>query len=126
MRARLNYKTLSKDVTTVLSEGAMELEHVKVLRKTVDDYATPVKKKFLLACILIVAMSAFMFGSSVMTLGVSNMEDAKILLSILGPVFVALVLGFAFIGWKSFGKIITQYNSGLKKGYPELYNELKL
>ena len=126
MIVRVNYKTISREVINALSAGAMELEHVKALRKNVEEYAVPKKKGFITAVIVMVVIFAFMFGSMIMLMSQNGPIDYSLLMFIMVPLIVVIAIGLLFGGWLSFGRIKSQYNTSLKEGYPQMYEELKL
>ena len=126
MIVKVNYKTISREVINALSAGAMELEHVKALRKNVEEYAVPKKKGFITAVIVMVVIFAFMFGSMIMLMSQNGPIDYSLLMFTMVPLIVVIAIGLLFGGWLSFGRIKSQYNTSLKKGYPQMYEELKL
>ncbi|RKM63116.1 hypothetical protein D6856_03055 [Butyrivibrio sp. XB500-5] len=126
MRVTLNYKTLSKGIRNALSEGAMDLQDVKALRKNVEEYIIPKKKWARMVIIMSAAMILFMLGLSVMNMRKANFVNLEMTLIFYAVVIVVLAVVIGFTAWLNFGKIITQYNSSLKKGYPQMYEELKL
>ena len=78
MIVRVNYKTISREVINALSAGAMELEHVKALRKNVEEYAVPKKKGFITAVIVMVVIFAFMFGSMIMLMSQNDVHHGTV------------------------------------------------
>ena len=126
MIVKVSYKKLSKEILNALSAGVMELQDVKALRKNVEEYVTPKKKAFIYIIVLMIVTFGVMGGSSIMNMSKNGPVDYSLLLFILVPVIVVLALGLALGAWINFGMIKSQYNSALKKGYPQMYEELKL
>ena len=126
MIVRVNYKTISGEVINALSAGAMELEHVKALRKNVEEYAGAKKKGFITALIMMVVIFAVMFGAMIMSMSKNGPIDYSLLMFIMAPIVIVIAIGMLLGGWLSFGRIKSQYNTSLKKGYPQMYEELKL
>ena len=126
MIVRVNYKTISREVINALSAGAMELEHVKALRKNVEEYAGAKKKGFITALIMMVVIFAVMFGAMIMSMSKNGPIDYSLLMFIMAPIVIVIAIGMLLGGWLSFGRIKSQYNTSLKKGYPQMYEELKL
>ena len=126
MSITLTTKALTREAVKAISDGRMDKFDLKKTRKNVAEYVEPVKKRFTVACALLATMTLLMGVSTVMNISKNGQVDHVTLLGIFAPILIFLVLAFGFIGWLSFGRIKGQFNRALKKGYPELYEELKL
>lgn len=126
MGVTLTTKTLTKEAVKEIAAGKMEKYDLKKTRKNVVDYVEPVKKRFLPALILLTTMVLLMGTSSVIDMSKSGPVDFVTLLIIFIPMLLFIAIAFGFIGWLSFGRITGQFNRALKKGYPDLYDELKI
>ena len=126
MRVTLNTKKLTKEAARAMAAGQLDKFDVKKLRGNVSDYIEPVKKRYTMACVLLIAMLVLFTGSSFANMSKNGNFDLMLALSILAPIVLFLIIVYAALGWLSFGRIKGQFNRALKKGYPELYDELKL
>lgn len=126
MSVTLMTKALTREAVKAISDGRMDKFDLKKTRKNVAEYVEPVKKRFTVACALLATMTLLMGVSTVMNISKNGPVDHVTLLGIFAPILIFLVLAFGFIGWLSFGRIKGQFNRALKKGYPELYEELRL
>ncbi|MBQ7658039.1 MAG: hypothetical protein IJS16_03560 [Butyrivibrio sp.] len=126
MSVTLMTKTLTREAVKAIAAGCMDKFDLKKTRKNVADYVEPVIKRFTVACALLATMTLLMGVSTVMNISKNGPVDHVTLLGIFAPILIFLVLAFGFIGWLSFGRIRGKFNRALKKGYPELYDELKI
>ncbi len=126
MSVTLTTKTLTKEAAKAIAAGRMDKFDLKKTRKNVAEYVEPIKKRFSLACVLLAAMTLLMGTSTVMNISKNGPVDFVTLLFVFAPIILFLAIAFGFIGWLSFGRMTGQFNRALKKGYPELYEELKL
>ena len=126
MGVTLTTKALTKENAKMISAGRMEKFDLKKLRMNVYEYVEPVKKRFTLALVLLTAMTLLMGATTAINLGNSGELDFVTLLFIFVPMILFLAIAFGFIGWLSFGRITGRFNRALKKGYPELYEELRI
>lgn len=126
MQVTLPTKVLPKESVKAIAAGTMEKFDLKKIRKDVYEYVEPVRKRFTLAFVLLSAMTVLMGTSSAIRLGRNGTVDFETLLFIFVPMIIFIVVAFGFIGWISFGRITFKFNRALKKGYPELYGELKI
>ncbi len=126
MAVTLTTKTLTKEAVKAIAAGQMEKFDLKKTRKNVAEYVEPIKKRFSLACVLLIAMTLLMGATTAINLGSNGNLDFVTLLFIFVPMILFIAIAFGFIGWLSFGRMTGQFNRALKKGYPELYDELKV
>jgi len=126
MSVTLTTKTLTREAVKSISTGQMDKFDLKKTRKNVSEYVEPVKKRFMLALVLLATMTLLMGASTVLNISKNGHVDFVTLLFVFVPIILFLAIAFGFIGWLSFGRISGQFNRALKKGYPELYEELKL
>ena len=126
MGVTLTTKKLTREAVKAISAGRMEKFDLKKLRMNVYEYVEPVKKRFTLALVLLTAMTLLMGATTAINLGNSGELDFVTLLFIFVPMILFLAIAFGFIGWLSFGRITGRFNRALKKGYPELYEELRI
>ena len=126
MSVTLTTKALTREAVKAISDGRMDKFDLKKTRKNVAEYVEPVKKRFTLALVLLTAMTLLMGATTAINLGNSGELDFVTLLFIFVPMILFLAIAFGFIGWLSFGRITGRFNRALKKGYPELYEELRI
>ena len=126
MAVTLTTKVLTKESVKEIAAGRMEKYDLQKIRKKVSDYVEPVRKRFTLALILLATLVLLMGVSTVVNISKAGPVDFVTLLFIFVPMILFLAIAFGFIGWLSFGRISGQFNRALKKGYPELYDELKI
>ena len=126
MGVTLTTKKLTKEAVKAMSAGQLDKFDVKKLRGSVVEYIEPVKKRYTMACVLLVAMFVLFTASSFANMSKNGNFDLALALSILAPIVLFLIVVYAALGWLSFGRIKGQFNRALKKGYPELFDELKL
>ena len=126
MAVTLTTKKLTKEAVKEIAAGRMEKYDLQKTRKNVVEYVEPVRKRFTLALILLATMVLLMGVSTVVNISKTGPVDFETLLFIFVPIILFLTIAFGFIGWLSFGRISGQFNRALKKGYPELYDELKI
>lgn len=122
----LTTKTLNRQVRNAVSNGQLDRDALVSLRKSVLDYAVPVQKRFIYVCALFIFLPVIFAAMSISRLSSSGATfDPVFFLEGIIPPTIFIVAFLAFLGYVSFGRIKNQYNKALKKGYPELYQELK-
>jgi hypothetical protein len=117
---RVYYKKLDVNTVRAIENGQLDRYQLQKLSEEVSKYVSDKKKGTIIALAMIIIMSVFMTASTLMN---SNLEDPTLLLSMLVPMFLVLILIVAFTGWFFYGRVKSQFNKALQKGYPGSYAE---
>ena len=120
---RVYYKKLDANALRAIENGQLDRIQLQNVREEVSKYVSDKKKGTIVALVMIIIMSVFMTASTLMN---SDLEDPTLFLTILVPVFLVIILIVAFIGWFFYGRMKTQFNKALKKGYPGSYIEFMI
>jgi len=113
------YRTLNYQVMKAMKNGEYTLEEINQIRASLTTNKLKILEKIYfvaVALILLILIVGFLAG-----LFDSNLETSESLLLIFIAIFAFIVLYFAW-----FAQIKRQFNSALKKGYPEKFEELKI
>jgi|GEM_PF-740981 len=113
------YRTLNSQLMKAMKAGEVSIDEVKEIR----DSLTAKKYKILEWIYLVIAAVLVVFVIGLVATGhyPESFSTGECALVIFIAVFAAIVLYFAW-----FGQIKRQFNSVLKKGYPDKYDELKI
>jgi hypothetical protein len=117
---RVYYKKLDANIIRAIENGQLDRSQLQKVREDVSGYVSDKKKGTYVAAAMVIIMSVFMTISTFMN---SNIEDPGLMLALMLPVFLILLLVVVFTGWFFYGRMKTQFNRALKKGYPGSYAE---
>lgn len=120
---RVYYKKLDTNTLRAIENGQLDRKQLQKVGEEVSKYVSDKKKGTFLALAMVIIMSVFMTAATLMN---TNMEDPTLMLAMLVPMFLILILIVAFTGWFFYGRMKSQFNNALKKGYPGSYVEFMI
>ena len=124
--ARVSYQTLNENLVQAIKNGELDNDRLEEVRETVLEHHTKVKRAVkMLAIVLAVIYALLAFDLFVLPIIQGKTVDVGV--GIFGMVFSMIPLVFLYIAYIfTHGRMTRQYNKSLKKGYPQLFDKMKI
>ena len=119
--ARFYYATLNKELKESICARALSPEQLKVTYARIKNQKNK-KMKTLNIVMVCVAVGAIVMEA--LTFSKINNQEVIVLMLLLTIPIIAVVYALVYVS--QIGIITIQFNAAIRKGYPELANELKL
>jgi bacteriorhodopsin len=120
MLVRIQYKSLDDNTKRAIEAGQLNKNQLTQINASITEHVNSKKKNVIVSFAIMLILFVFMTFSMLSNTAV---QDKTHLFIFIIPVFAMILIMEYVSAWLAYGRLRSQFNKALKKGYPGSYGE---